>query len=381
MDPPKFCPDCGTAWFNIAAYKKCCSCGWKLSAGQKKKEEPRVPRRHPDDSDDGLEILNSNDQWLKEAIKKKNIDASDKATFATRMSRAVRNEKANEEVRAEAKLQRQKKVVKDRAVKTDRHEGVQGGFGHDPRNAPAFFQWREVEIWFMEEGVQMYKFHNSSRTEKFILNDSLPDINKFVREYVRMYDKWRTKSPRDIVEDFSQNEYIAHQFGNSTPSEIHFACSATTTWADFLKELDSIKVKKDKPKLILAFPIKAVEPEPPKKSTLCIPRPNNKWSRSRLLGSDESGEEGVKPLCVKSESQEAGMADDPENGDSDSSSVRGMVVKPDGSGDNLSDVPDEVETDEAETDEAETDEAETEVDSPPPIGKSGRKRGLSGRFQ
>ena len=101
-------------------------------------------------------------------------------------------------------------------MKTDRQEGVQGGFGHDPRNAPAFFQWREVEIWFMEEGVQMYKFHNSSRTEKINLDDSLPDINKFVREYVRRYDKWRNKSSRDTVEDFSFDAYIAHQSGNST---------------------------------------------------------------------------------------------------------------------------------------------------------------------
>jgi hypothetical protein len=373
MAPPKFCQECATAWLDVSAYKKCCSCGWKPSAGPQKKKQPQEPHRHPDDSDDGLEILTSNDQWLKEAIKKKTIDASDKATFATRMSRAVRNEKANEEVRAEAKLQRQKKVVKDRAVKTDRHEGVQGGFGHDPRNAPAFFQWREVEIWFMEEGVQMYKFYNSSRTEKFSLDDSLPDINKFVRGYVRSYGKWRNKSKRDIVEDFSFDAYIAHQSGNSTPSEVHFACSATTTWADFLKEFDSIKGKKDKPKLILAFPIMAVDPEPPKKSTLSIPRPNNKRSRSRLRESDESEEEGVKP-----ESQEAGMADDPENGDSDSSSVG---VKPDGSGDDLSDVPDEVQTDEVETDEVDEVETEVATDSPPPVGKSGRKRGLSGRFQ
>jgi hypothetical protein len=53
----------------------------------------------------------------------------------------------------EAKRERQRKVVKDRS---DKNEGVQGGFGHDPRNEPALFQWREIETWMME-GVQMYK--------------------------------------------------------------------------------------------------------------------------------------------------------------------------------------------------------------------------------
>jgi hypothetical protein len=40
---------------NVAAYKKCCSCSWKPSAGpQKKKQEPQEPHRdRPDDSDDG----------------------------------------------------------------------------------------------------------------------------------------------------------------------------------------------------------------------------------------------------------------------------------------------------------------------------------------
>jgi hypothetical protein len=340
-------------------------------------------------AEDGLQILTSNEQWLKEAIKKKNVEATDKAAFATRISQAVRHEKAHEDVRAEAKLERQKKVVKDRAIKTERQEGVQGGFGHDPRNAPAFFQWREIEIWFMEEGVQMYRFHNSSRAEKINLSDSLPDINTFVRQYVRRYDKWRNKSNsyRDMVEDFSFDAYIAYQSGNSTPFEVLFTCSPTTTWADFLKEFDSIKAKKDKPKLILAFPTKVAEPEPPKRSTISIPRPNNKRSRSRLRGtSDESGEEGVesiseqgvKPeqgLCVKSEPQEAAeTADEPENGDSDSSGAGSVKPEnpddPNDSGDNYGDAPD-------------ADEVETEADSPPPTSnnKSGRKRGLSGRFE
>ena len=38
----------------------------------------------------------------------------------------------------------------------------------------------------------MYRFHNSSRAEKTNLAD-IPNINKFVREYVRRYDKWRNK--------------------------------------------------------------------------------------------------------------------------------------------------------------------------------------------
>jgi hypothetical protein len=57
----------------------------------------------------------------------------------------------------EAKRERQGKVVKDRSDKNERQQGVQGGFGHDPRNEPALFQWREIETWMMEEGVQMYK--------------------------------------------------------------------------------------------------------------------------------------------------------------------------------------------------------------------------------
>jgi len=44
----------------------------------------------------------------------------------------------------------QKKVVKDRVDKTERQEGVQGSFSHDPRNEPAFFEWRDIEIWLME---------------------------------------------------------------------------------------------------------------------------------------------------------------------------------------------------------------------------------------
>jgi hypothetical protein len=56
--------------------------------------------------------------------KKKSIEAEDKATFAARISQVVQNEKTNEEVRAEAKRERQRKVVKDRAVKTETGSGA-----------------------------------------------------------------------------------------------------------------------------------------------------------------------------------------------------------------------------------------------------------------
>lgn len=50
------------------------------------------------------------------------------------------------------------------------------------------------------------------------------------------------------------NRLIAYQAGNSAPFEFLFVCSATSTWGDFLMEFDSIKAKKDKAKLVLAFP-------------------------------------------------------------------------------------------------------------------------------
>ena len=118
---------------------ECCFCGWKPSAGRQKtkKQEPEPHRDAPDDSDDGLQVP-TNDQWIQEA-KKKKIEPGDKTTFAANISQTVKREKANEDMtRIEAKLQRQKKVVKDRADKKERQEGVQGGFGHDPRNEPAF---------------------------------------------------------------------------------------------------------------------------------------------------------------------------------------------------------------------------------------------------
>ena len=73
-------------------------------------------------------------------------------------------------------------------------------------------------------------------------------------------------------------------------------------------------------------------------------------------------------LCEPREAAE--MADEPENGDSDSSGAGSVKPEnpddPDHSGDDYGDAPD-------------ADEVETEADSPPPTSnnKSGRKRGLS----
>jgi hypothetical protein len=49
----------------------------------------------------------------------------------------------------EAKRERQKKAIKDRSDK------------NETRNEPALFQYREIEIWMMEDGVQMYRWHNA----------------------------------------------------------------------------------------------------------------------------------------------------------------------------------------------------------------------------
>jgi hypothetical protein len=206
----------------------------------------------------------------------------------------------------------------------------------------------------MEEGVQMYRLHNSGLAKKIQLADSLPDIDMFVRKHVRAYDKWINRANKRLVEDHSKNAYIAYHVGNTAPFEVPFESSATTTWGDFLREFDSINAK-EKSTLVLAFPTKASEPyAPPKRSTLAIPRPNNKRSRSRLRESDEEsrGEEGllVKSeqglFVVKVEPQEAGKAEDPENGDSDSSSrsCSGELVDEPGdisSGDDLSSVPED----------------------------------------
>jgi hypothetical protein len=351
MASPKFCQNCGLAWLDSPSYKKCCSCSWKPSTRHQKtkKQEPEPHRDAPDDSDDGLQVL-TNDQWIQEAKKKKKIGPGDKTTFAANISQAVKREKANEDMtRIEVKLQRQKKVIKDRADKKERQEGVQGGFGHDPRNEPAFSQWREIEIWLMEEGVQMYRLQNSAHAKKICLSESLPDIDIFVRQHVRDYNKWDQRANKKLVEDDSFKAYIAYHVGNATPFEVPFEASVTTTWGDFLKEFDSIKAKKEKSKLVLAFPTKALESyAPPKRSTIAIPRPNNKRSRSRLRGSDEDveesgGEEGLLAksermlfekseqglFVFKSEPQEAGKAEDPENGDSDSSPCSGeSVVEP-----------------------------------------------------
>jgi predicted ATPase len=84
------------------------------------------------------------------------IQANEKTAFATKISQAVKKEKLNEETRLEAKQERQKKVVKDRNDKNERRQGVQGGFGHGPRNEPALFQYREIEIWMKQNpDVQM----------------------------------------------------------------------------------------------------------------------------------------------------------------------------------------------------------------------------------
>jgi hypothetical protein len=198
-------------------------------------------------------------------MKKKNIEPGDKATFAANINQAVKREKANEEARIEATAERQKKVVKDRAEKMDRRQGIQGGFGHDPRNEPAFFQWREFEIWLMEEGVQMYRLHNSGPAKKIQLADSLPDVDMFVRKHVRAHKKWINRANKSLVEDHLNNAYIAYHVGNTAPFEAPFESSATTTWGDFLKEFDSIKAKKEKSKLVLAFPTKASEPYAPPK--------------------------------------------------------------------------------------------------------------------
>jgi len=252
MTTPNFCQNCGTAWLNSPFYKKCCSCGWKLS------EEPYRDPSDDSDSDD-LQVLSNCEQWMKAAMKK--IEPGDKATFAANINQ---------------------------------RQGRQDGFGHDPRDEPAFFQWREIEICLMEEGVPMYRLLNSAQYKEIHLADSLPDINMFVREHVRGYNKWSSRTNKSLVEDHSINAYIACRVGNNTPFEVPFESSATTTWGDFLKEFDdAIKAKKDKSKLVLAFPIRTLRPRAlPKRST---PRPNNKRSKRRLRGSDEEsgGEEGL----------------------------------------------------------------------------------------
>jgi hypothetical protein len=67
------------AWLDFPAYiyiwyEKCCSYSWKLPSGTPKTAKKQEPHRDPpDDSDDGGQILNDNEQWLKEALKKKAI--------------------------------------------------------------------------------------------------------------------------------------------------------------------------------------------------------------------------------------------------------------------------------------------------------------------
>jgi len=219
MALPNFCQNCGTAWLDSPS-KECCSCGWKPSA------EPHSDPSDDSDNECARQIRSNCEQWLKEAMKKR--------------------EQANEE-------------AKDRAEKTERQEGIQGGFGYDPRDEPVFFQWREIEIWLMEEEVEMYRLHHSAHIKKIHLADSLPDIDMFVREYVRGYNKWSSRANKSLVEDHSFNAYIAFCVGN-TPFEVTFESSAMMTWGDFLEEFDSIKAKKDKMKLILAFPIRTLRP-------------------------------------------------------------------------------------------------------------------------
>ena len=398
MPSPKFCSNCGTPWLNSPAYKKCCSCNWKPSAAPKKTKKKEPHHDPPDDSDDGVQILNDNEQWLQEAIKKKTIKANEKTAFATNISQAVKKEKLHEETRLEAKQERQKKVVKDRHDKNEKRQGVQGGFGHDPRNEPAFFEYREIEIWMMEDGVQMYRWHNTGQFKKICLSDNLANIDEFVREHVHGHDKWMNRTDTDLVEDYSVKAYIAYQAGNSPPFEFLFDCSATSTWGDFLMEFNSIKVRKDKAKLVFAFPAKQSEAQgPPRRSTIAIPRPNNKRSRNRLRGSEEgSGEE--EGLCVKAEPQEAGNADDPENGNSyylpGIAALGGSAVKlenPDNSGDDVNEPPEDSEDEEDGGDEGdgedegdgddEGDKTFQPESSPPPahVTKSGRKRALSGK--
>jgi hypothetical protein len=125
-------------------YKECCSCGLKPSGPKRtKKQEPH--HDPPDDSDDGIQILDDNEQWLQEAIKKKTIQADEKTTFATKISQAVKKEKLGEETRMEAKRERQKKVVKDRSDKNERRQGVRAVLAMTLATSQPFFNGEKLK--------------------------------------------------------------------------------------------------------------------------------------------------------------------------------------------------------------------------------------------
>jgi hypothetical protein len=148
----------------------------------------------------------------------------------------------------------------------------------------------------MEEGIQMYKLNNSVHLHKIKLLDALLSIDTFVREHVRRHDKWENRWNKDDLKEATEiKAYITLPAGNSTLIELPFACTEATRWGDLLEEIDSIK---EKSRLILAFPARRLNTDPPSRSTsrstnrtLTVHRPNNKRSKSQLRESSSDKEE------------------------------------------------------------------------------------------
>jgi hypothetical protein len=53
----------------------------------------------------------------------------------------------------------------------------------------------------------MYRLHNSAHAKEIRLADSLPDVDMFVREHVRGYNK-QSNRPNNLVEDHSMTILI-----------------------------------------------------------------------------------------------------------------------------------------------------------------------------